>query len=86
MMGLGPDRLHRNLDEAKERMSFLHKQCPMPPTTLSKKLLAVHVKAVLKDDEAIREACQWGWVSKKMEEYLKGEKKWPAGLASRKEA
>jgi len=80
MMGLGPDRLHRSYSQAKARMSHLHSQCPMPPTELSKRLLEVHVKQVLETPGEIKDACQAGWISKKMEQYLKLAGKWPAGL------
>jgi hypothetical protein len=85
MMGLGPERLHHSYDQAKQRMHLLHTQCPMPPTALSGKLLAVHVKTVLGNDVDIKEACECGWISKKMEQYLKLEGKWPTTLRNRKE-
>jgi hypothetical protein len=80
MMGLGPERLHDNLKKAQERMKFLHTQCPMPPTALSCKLLEVHVNTVLGDHDDIKQACERGWISKKMEQYLRHVGKWPAGL------
>ena len=81
MMGLGPERLHDNLKKAQERMKFLHTQCPMPPTALSCKLLEVHRKTALEDDDAdIKYACKRGWISKKMEQYLTHVGKWPKGL------
>ena len=85
MMGLGPERLHQSYDQAKQRMHLLHTQCPMPPTALSGKLLAVHVKTVLGNDDDIKEACECGWVSKKMEQYLRLVGKWPATLVNRKD-
>jgi hypothetical protein len=83
MMGLGPDRLHDTYDQAGQRMKELHKQCPEQPDQNSKKLLETFRQAFLGTPEKIREACQGGTVSKRMESYLKAGGHWPSTLANR---
>jgi hypothetical protein len=88
LMGLPPAHLHNNLEEAKKRMGILHQQCPDtaldPPDSARRKLLDAFIEWALSDASDIREACGKGFVSKRMEKYLRETKRWPEGLARAK--
>ena len=83
MMGLPPDRLHHNYEEARVRMKALHLQCDGAPSEHSRRLLETFRSLFLGDEATIREACQKNHVSKRMERYLREGGHWPVALANR---
>jgi hypothetical protein len=85
MMGLPPRRLHDTYDAARQRMSELHQQCDVPLNLYSRQLLETLRKNYLATEDAIRDACYYGLVSKRMERYLKDGNYWPVGLPNRHE-
>jgi hypothetical protein len=91
MLGLPPERLPDNLDQAKGHMHALRGFCPWPPGSESARLLDSFVNAYLhqreegkpdlrKTDAAFRDLVKMGAISKRMREYLKLRKRWPPNL------
>jgi len=81
MLGLPPGRLHNNKTEAQLRMQALHKACPWPPNQHSQRLLDTFVTVYLPEEDDVRDACQGGLISKRMQQYLELKGRWPANLA-----
>jgi len=80
LMGLGPDRLHDNFDQAAGRMRELHKQCPSSLTEHSKALLDVFVNAFQLTTAEIERYNAKGLISKRLHAYLVSADLWPKGV------
>jgi hypothetical protein len=80
LMGLGPDRLHDNFDQAAGRMAELHRQCPSPPTQHSKALLDVFIGAFQLTTAEIGRYNAKGLISKRLHAYLVSANLWPEGV------
>ena len=81
LMGLGPENLHENYDEAGRRMKALHRACTFPVSKNSSDLLDVFLDAYdLREPRTVRELNGYGLVSKRLWQYMQTKGVWPADL------